>query len=184
MLHMAANLERLAELFRQYGYNPEADALEAQAGVFREKGIPYEFPDAKEVQRRVLKQKLVEILAAEPYEKGQHLLTLELARKINQHVGQYLEDDTLLETLKVKHIGSYAEFGRGGDGNSQNNRLYQINVNIVSAFNVGINGMRRYTGRTIGAIRKEINFPHSTTDKFFKEAFARPVSIRPLSRRG
>lgn len=184
---MSAELEKLAEQFRKQGYTKEADVLKAQATLFRKSGIPEEFPVLGEVQGRKLKRVLVEILSAEPYERGKGILTPHLAEKLN-HVGQRFEDDTPLGELKVKPVGNYNEFERSGEGNSSNGRHYRINVFVAGTFNRGLQLLLNKGIGTVGEVRyrsvdeimaliptqRGTQLASSNTINFIKSAFARP----------
>lgn len=164
---MAAELEKLAQRFKENGYIYEANMLTAQAAVFRRGGIPEELlpingaaepslaiPEAKKplVVYPDLRRKFIEVCATIPMlpvDKRHPVLSEDFAFQLNQQIGQYLPDDMRLEDLRLKRLIKYSPH----DPSSDSSIDYHINASLVTKWNDLILNLEHTGFDTIASIR-------------------------------
>jgi len=163
---MAKNAEALAAFYRVNGWDAAARVLEADAGMFRQAGMPEQFseqaPEIKytgkptegknAIMSNPLKVKLVEILyglsKAEPTLASINQ-SPELAQTINQEIGQHLPDDIVLSSLIVPGHEHYGMFGK----EFEDMGAFEISPNIIGSFTRVISALDRSKLITVGAVR-------------------------------
>src|SRR3989344_4410966 len=97
---MVSKLERLAREYSENGFLAEAAMLEADAVDFRIAGVPDQFP-IKFVKIEEARSKIAVILSNIDVAGGKPLLNADVAKEINENVGQYLEDEVRISDLEL-----------------------------------------------------------------------------------
>lgn len=174
---MAAELERLAQRFKENGYIDEGAVLKAQATIFRRGGIPEELPPANEatgssliapeakepvVMYPDLRRGFIEACATIPQhfvDKRHPVLSEDFALQLNQRIGQRLPDDMRLEDLHLKQLIKYSP----QDTPSNSPIEYRVDEKRVTNWNHLLQNLE-YTGfDTIASIRA------ATTRQIFEQ---------------
>ena len=136
---MVSKLERLAREYRENGFLAEAAMLEADAVDFRIAGVPDQFP-IKFVKIEEARSKIAVILSNIDVAGGKPLLNADVAKEINENVGQYLEDEVRISDLYLGRMNKAS--------------LLSIDRNVKRSYTECLNAFKRNEYRTLGQIRQ------------------------------
>lgn len=191
---MVSRLERWAEGARKNGFVQQAHIIENLANSFRETGVPEYFPQEaastessledrtnKFHDLRVIRAKLIEVLSIQRGWSGKPVLTSELASSINKEIGQYLEDDMLIEDLFLPSINKYQRKKQRVFSIKELKKLEQVDTPVRISYH-RVLGSLIYGGyKNIGEVRnadpvrmQQVRNIGKPTLNFVKTAFARP----------
>ncbi len=173
--NMVSRLERWAEDAERQGFSNEAAIITNQAKVFRKAGVPENFPvkDIKEIRAGLVRA--MSTVLPERNRTREELLT-ELAKAINQHVGQQIADDIEIKYLVLPQQ-QLALSGTEFEG------IKQVDKRVRDTYNRCVIPLAR-RAYSIGAIRNAdlFDIAHERTmsiamSNFVKIAFARPQHL-------
>ena len=166
---LVSKLENLAREYRQNGFLAEAAMLEADAVNFRIAGVPDQFP-IKFGKMEEARLKIADILSKIDIAAGKPLLSVSVAKEINENVGQYLGNEVRISDLELGRLNELD--------------LLPIDKRVKAAYSGFLNTLKRKEYRTLGQIRQAVSnnkHPRGRMGPIFlnfaRNAFARPQQL-------